>query len=307
MSKRDAQSAQRRVVRQGGQGRLPPSKLDEEPGPAPSPLRRPPGHRYLQHVVGAHAVQRALPDPGGAGQARSLREGRLPPGIPRDVPGRNPDAPLDDALPQPREHGRGRVHPRQPPRRRGAARRLRQDDSGPAHGRGELRSARDRRIRRSDAERPLPRRADWLRDPRVEVRGDGARRRHVDAGVHGRRSLHVALRGPLHDDGHRLDYGEHGGNSRHGAAGERGHPRRGFAAQRARPHGGTAHRGDGGGRAHDVEESSRARPSRTPSAPTARSAARRTRWCTCWRSREGSGPTSPSTTGTRSGATCPAS
>ena len=48
------------LVRQARQGRLHPSQLDG-PRAAARRLRRPAGHRHLQHLVGADAVQRALP------------------------------------------------------------------------------------------------------------------------------------------------------------------------------------------------------------------------------------------------------
>ena len=63
----------------------------------------------------------------------------------------------DDALPEPDGDGRRGVHPRVPARRRRPPHRLRQDQSGEHHGRGERRHPGDRRHRRADAERPLAR------------------------------------------------------------------------------------------------------------------------------------------------------
>ena len=48
-------------------------------------LRRPAGHRHLQHLVGADAVQRALPRAGRARQARRLGGGRPAVRVPGDV------------------------------------------------------------------------------------------------------------------------------------------------------------------------------------------------------------------------------
>src|SRR5262249_22646773 len=83
------QDAQHGVVRQGRPRRLRPPRLDEESGPAGPPLRWPAGHRNLQHLVGADALQRPFPRAGGAGEARRLRGRRLPRRIPGHLAGRD--------------------------------------------------------------------------------------------------------------------------------------------------------------------------------------------------------------------------
>ena len=50
-----------RMVRHGRQERLHVPQLDEEPGHPRPRVRRPADHRHLQHLVGADALQRALP------------------------------------------------------------------------------------------------------------------------------------------------------------------------------------------------------------------------------------------------------
>ena len=66
-----------------------------------------------------------------------------------------------------RQHGRRGVDPRQPDRRRGAAGGLRQDHAGAADGRGQLRPADHRRLRRADAQRQVPRQGHRLGHRRV--------------------------------------------------------------------------------------------------------------------------------------------
>ena len=86
-----------------------------------------------------------------------------------------------DAVPQPRQHGRRGVDPRQPDRWRGAAGRLRQDHAGAADGRGVLRPADDRGLRRADAERQVPRQRHRLRHRRVAALSEDVKRRQDDA------------------------------------------------------------------------------------------------------------------------------
>ena len=94
-----------------------------------------PGHRHLQHLQRADALQLALPHAGRAGEDRRLRGRRLSARVPGDVARRDAAAAHRDAVPQPRQHGRRGEHPRQPDRRRGAADGLRQDHAGAADGR----------------------------------------------------------------------------------------------------------------------------------------------------------------------------
>ena len=65
------------------------------------------------------------------------------------------------------------------------------------------------------------------------------------ARFHGSRSLHVALRRPLHDDGNRLHHGLHGRGARSGAATQCGDPGGGFPPLCSCPHCGTADCRDG--------------------------------------------------------------
>ena len=108
---------------------------------------------------------------------RRARRRRLPDRVPGDEPRRDADAPDDDAVPQPGGDGRRGVDPRQSVRRRRAADGLRQDHAGAADGRGVVRPADDRRLRRADAERQVPRRGHRLRHARVEVHRDAEDRR----------------------------------------------------------------------------------------------------------------------------------
>ena len=80
-------------------------------------------------------------------------------GVPGHVARREQPQADGDALPQPRQHGRGGIDPRQPHRWRRAAHGLRQDDAGAPHGGCKLRPADHRSFGRADAHRALPRAA----------------------------------------------------------------------------------------------------------------------------------------------------
>ena len=99
-------------------------------------VRWPAGHRHLQYLVRADALQRPLPRARRAREARRLGGWRLPAGISGDVARRNAAAPDRHAVPQPGQHGRRRIDPRQSDRWRRAADGLRQDHAGAADGRG---------------------------------------------------------------------------------------------------------------------------------------------------------------------------
>ncbi len=81
--------------------------------------------------------------------------GGFPLEFPVTVAGRNEHAAHGDALPQPGQHGRGGVHPREPDRRGRAAVRLRQNHARAGDGRGELRRSGAGRFRRPDAQRQI--------------------------------------------------------------------------------------------------------------------------------------------------------
>src|SRR5436190_18603819 len=73
------------MVRATGHLRFHLPRLGEEPRGAAGPVRRAPGDRDLQHLVGAHALQHALPHARRARPQRRARGGRFPHGIPGDV------------------------------------------------------------------------------------------------------------------------------------------------------------------------------------------------------------------------------
>ena len=199
-----------------------------------------------------------------------LRGRRLPARIPGDVARRDAAAADGDAVPQPRQHGRRGIDPRQSDRRRRAADRLRQDHAGAADGRGELRPADDRRLRRADAERQVPRRATSARAPHVwKIQRGGARRRD-DAATTSSRPRACMRRSPGHcmTMGTASTMASHGRGARHRPAGQRRDPGRRCAPQRARaawPAGASSRWCT---RTCACRRSSRARRSRTRSAST---------------------------------------
>ena len=85
-----------------------------------------------------------------------------------------------------------------------------------------------------------------------------ARAGEMKRAISSRPRLHVALGRPLHDDGHRVDDGVDGRGAGHRAAGQRRDPRGRLAPQRARAHGGPAHRRDGARGPRAVEDPDRA-------------------------------------------------
>src|SRR5581483_8329565 len=95
------ETAQSGMVWAGRTGWLSLPQLDEEPGLAPRPVRGQACDRDLQHLVGADAVQRALPRAGGIRETRGVGGGRLSPGVSGDVAGRDPASADGHALPQP--------------------------------------------------------------------------------------------------------------------------------------------------------------------------------------------------------------
>jgi L-arabonate dehydrase len=94
---------------------------------------------------------------------------------------------------------------------------------------------------------------------------------------HRGRELHEPLARALHDDGHGVDDGVDGRGARHGLPHNAAIPAVDARRNRAGAHGRPAHRRDGQEDLTMDRRSSRARPSRTRSAPTPRSAARPTR------------------------------
>ena len=139
-----------------------------------------------------------------------------------------------DAVAQHGRDGDGGDVPRQPDRRRRAARRMRQDDPGAAHGRGIRRPARRRRARRADADRHF----------RGEALGCGTDvwrlSEEVRAGTLSERAVPEVRvvddpqQGPLQHDGHRVDDGRRRRGARHDDPGLRRNARRRQPPARAR-------------------------------------------------------------------------
>ena len=173
-------------------------------------------------------------------------------GVPYNLPGRlaRRDAGQADrdAVAQHGRDGDGGDVPRQPDRRARAARRLRQDDSGAADGRGIRRHPRDRRPRRADADRPLPRRGARLRHRRLAAQRRGPRRHDLERAVHRVRAVDDPRQGPLQHDGHGVDDGRRRRGARHDDPRLRGHARRRRAAALAVARHRPAHRRHGRGR-----------------------------------------------------------
>ena len=171
-----------------------------------------------------------------------LDAGGFPLEFPGDVAWRDHAAAHGHALPQPGVDGRRGIDPRQPPGRRRPADGMRQDDAVADHGRRQRRSSDDRRLGRSDAARDPLRRADWFRhqhnlDERAAAIGaDHAR------GISRGRGRDAPVARALHDDGHGLHDGVHGGGAGRRDARQRRHSRGGRAAQSPGARSGTPHR-----------------------------------------------------------------
>ena len=93
-----------------------------------------------------------------------------------------------------------------PHRRRGAARRLRQDHARVGHGRDQHGHTGDLRAGGSDAARQLARRVPRLRLRRVEILDREARRQHHRRAMERDGKRHRALLRHLHGHGHRSDH-----------------------------------------------------------------------------------------------------
>src|SRR5262245_46205313 len=118
-------------------------------------LRRPPGRRHRQLVVGADELQRASATGGRGGQAGRMERGRLPGRVPDHLAGRSAHEAYDDALPQPDGDGRRGMSAGLSPRRGRAPVGLRQDDAGDADGRRFRGHPGRHGHRRADAERQV--------------------------------------------------------------------------------------------------------------------------------------------------------
>ena len=257
--------------------RLHPPLLDAQRGFRARRLRRAARHRDLQFVVGVDVVQRASAHDRRGRQARRVGSRRVAARISDDLARRNVHASDVDAVPQPHEHGRRRVHPREPNRRRRVAVRLRQNDPRATHGCRERRLAGAHGDGRTDAQRQVSRRRHRFRHHGVGVFGRSARWPHDVARLLRCRSRPVAQQRPLHDDGHGVDDGEHGGSARPSRRRETRRFRRSILdAWRSRNFRGAAS-SRWCARISRCRRSSRATRSKTRFASTRRSAARRTR------------------------------
>ena len=141
-------------------------------------LGRQAGDRHHQHLERDQRLPRASARARREREARRAAGRRLPGRAAGDVARRAVREALDHALSQfPGDGGRGAAA--QPSdRRRGAARRLRQDHARPDHGRDQHGHAGDLRAGRPDAARQLARRVSRLRLRRVEILDGEARRQH---------------------------------------------------------------------------------------------------------------------------------
>src|SRR5687767_8272245 len=108
------------LVRPQRPRRLQSPRVDEGGGVQRPRLRRPARRRHLQFVVGAQQLQLPPASGGGGREARRVERGRLPPRVPRHLARRGPHEAHHHALPQSHGDGRGGVHSRLSPRRRGA-------------------------------------------------------------------------------------------------------------------------------------------------------------------------------------------
>ena len=187
--------------------RLPAPILAEVDRGEQRDLPRAAGDRHLQQLERARQLQRAPPRPRAGGQARRPPGRRLPGRVPGDLARGVADEADDNAVPEPDGDGRRGVDPLLPARRRRPAHRLRQDQPGLDHGRGQCEHPGDRRHRWADAERPLARTRAGLLLRLLALPRGAARRTHHGDRVRGDRERDVALQRALHDDGHRVDDG----------------------------------------------------------------------------------------------------
>ncbi len=178
-----ASPPQRPLVRRERPRRLHPPRDDPLGGHLARRAPGPPRGRNLQLLVGARQLQPPLPWARRVGQARRAPRGRPAARVPDALPRREPDEADVDALPEPHGDGRGGVDPRLSARRRCPARRLRQDGSRAADGRGERRRPGDHGHGRARRAGRLPRTAAGRGDRPVALRGRAARGADEPRGV----------------------------------------------------------------------------------------------------------------------------
>ena len=112
-----------------------------------------------------------------------LQAGGFPLEFPVHVARRVADEADDDALPEPDGDGRRGVHPLLSARRRRPPHRVRQDEPGEHHGRGQRGHPDDRRHRRADAERALARARDRVVQRLLALPRGAPRRAHHRGGA----------------------------------------------------------------------------------------------------------------------------
>ena len=182
-------------------------------------LGRQAGHRHRQYLERHQRLPRASARARREREARRPAGGRLSDRTAGDVARRAVRETVDHALSQlPRDGGRGAAA-LPSDRRRGAARRLRQDHARPDHGRDQHGHPGDLRARRPDAARQLARAVSRLGLRRLEVLDGKARRQHHRRAMGGDGGRHRALVRHLHDDGHGRDHDGDRGGARPDAAG----------------------------------------------------------------------------------------
>ncbi len=191
-------------------------------------LDRQAGHRHRQHLERHQFLPHASARARRGCEARRAAGRRLSDRAAGDVAVGAVRQAVHHALSQSAGDGGGGTAAQPSDRRRGAARRLRQDHAGSDHGRHQHGPAGDLCAGRSAVARKLARTGARLRLRRLEILGREARRPHQRRAMGGDRRRHRALLRHLHGDGHG---GHHDGDCRGArpvAAGRVLDPRRRF-------------------------------------------------------------------------------
>ena len=181
-------------------------------------LGRKAGHRHYQYLERHQPVSRAPAHARRGGQARRAAGRRISDRTAGAVARRNLRQADHHALSQSAGDG-GRGTAAQPSgRRRGAARRLRQDHAGPVDGRDQHGRAGDLHAGGPDAARQLARAGAGLGLRHLEILGRETRRPHHRGAVDRNRRRHRPLVRHLHDHGHRRHHDGGGRGARLHAA-----------------------------------------------------------------------------------------
>ena len=185
-------------------------------------------------------------------RAGRVRGGRSPAEPAGGVAGRDAGAADRDVVAQPGRDGHRGDAAREPDRRRGAARRLRQDDPGAAHGCGVGRPAGRRGARRPDAHRHVPGAAARLRHRRLAAVGGDPCGDPVGRAVPALGIVDDPQPRALQHDGDGVDDGPARRGARHRAAGPGRDAGTGQPVARGRARHRTARRRAGRRTAHPV-------------------------------------------------------